>query len=565
MKKYLFFVLFLPSFSWAGFQTDYLTVTGSMTTKGDVALSAPLVTLKGVVGTTVTVQAGSSSEGSAGAYLQLGPGGRGTTGGQTTFLRGSVGLGNGSLGPSSGAIWLQTMGGTFGNAGDILIIPGSNSASSGRGGIVFIRAGESGSNVPGAGVTLRGGHHWGATQPSGGVTLETGEPYGSGIYGTISISTTNLATTVLGGTVYGLKDSSFTTRMNVPILTATTSVTTPLVQASTLVVTSSITANNVPIYLGNGNTYIRGNGSGIEISALDAADIILTADLITINGTMSIDNLSVPGNIETSLIPSSDNHPGKNLGSSSLRWNTGHFGSTVTTGRLVVSTISLNNSFGITDQVIGIGSDGSRAEWRYTSRNTIGDGQGWPFVGTSRYAAGDRRWYPAGGTGQSNALGSTAPAIDTLLAVPFTLPSTSTVEAIGFYVTTAGGANSVARIGIYEACASTDPYPCRKIWDGGEQVTTSTASKKTTINWSTGTPHALYFAVYHAGVSAPTIRGFQATSGVAFFGFNNDLSSGQGVFIQVADSYGALPDTFPSGGTITTAGSTPAMFMTFGP
>lgn len=856
MRKYFLPLLFLPSLSWGAFQSDYITATSSLTTKGHVALNASSVTLQGVNGSTVAIQAGSGNTGAAasnqGGLLQLGPAGRGTSGGQQTILLGSHGVGdNSGADDSSGDILIQTRDGVFGGAGDITIQGGNTTIASYTAGKILLQAGTySGFNFPAQtpDVSIIGGGIIDGSiggNVSGGVILEVGSSnFGSSGLGAINISTNNFATTRFGGTVYGFKDSSFTTRMNVPIITATTSVSSAFLNLSTASTSHSsyqqisfstlpinggagpqvvnhydwnkvnlnsnygsyiMTVATTPYYVTSGaGPYIPAKGSAVvmtpttwflnfhstaapsgETSVSATAD---TFELYSQNPLRFYDSdsdqytaLKSSAALSSSfdlVLPSTAGATGDviiNNGSGVMRWNkngtginlasgvsgilpianggtsnssfgsdsymifynnvgdvlesadlSGSVGSVtwdMTNGNLEVNNDPLNPSFGGPNVIIGdvpgsigdanfsgfmVGNDEGDADvsfridgyanvmyiiartdsvttgseirmrtapnngvveadrfildssgrqtwgatastsawvninqtpttsiaplymkpgplltapipgmiendgWDYYVTNsstkqyqllrttqTLAAGQilvstgpksvttlpiggtnqvvgistnagnqvgwvnlsrsldfGWPMVGNTR----EERWYPAGAVGQSNGLGTSAFAINTLFAVPFVLSSTRTVDQIGFYVTTAGGASSVARCGIYDAVASTDPYPNNLIFDGGEQVTTSTASKKTTINWSTGTPNALYFAVYSAGTSAPTIRSAQASSGISFYGWNADLSSAAGVYVSSATTYSALPSKFPHGGQVG-AGQAPVIFL----
>jgi len=164
-------------------------------------------------------------------------------------------------------------------------------------------------------------------------------------------------------------------------------------------------------------------------------------------------------------------------------------------------------------------------------------------VGTSPF----ERWYPAGPPAWTTAGGisSTVMALNRLDAYPFVSPRGRTIDRIAFEVATAAGAGGVARCGIYQATSATNIYPSALVLDGGEFATTSTGVKSATVSQPLE-PEILYWFVITAGVAAPTVR---TTPMWWPMGMDSTLTN-IGTRITVAQTYGALPATFPSGGTI---------------
>lgn len=167
-------------------------------------------------------------------------------------------------------------------------------------------------------------------------------------------------------------------------------------------------------------------------------------------------------------------------------------------------------------------------------------------VGTTRF----ERYHTAGI--YSSAATTTAFAIGTLVAVPFVSTRGGTLDRIAFAVTTGGGAGSKARVGIYDSVSDIDPYPNTLVVDGGEYDSTVVGVKNTVINVAL-TPNKLYFLVYLCGTAAPTVRATTTNVMEPIYGMDNAFAATVGTVISVAQAYGALPGTFPSGGTINSA------------
>lgn len=139
--------------------------------------------------------------------------------------------------------------------------------------------------------------------------------------------------------------------------------------------------------------------------------------------------------------------------------------------------------------------------------------------------------------------GPLAQAIDTLIAVPFPIGLGCTLDEIVFNVT-AGAAGSSARVGIYRATSPTNIYPSSLVIESGAVSTVAGGWKNTAIA-ATLTP-GLYWAVYLAGVLAPTVSSYVVGAGPnanPILGWNNTpavLNS-----LRVAFAFAALPAAFP--------------------
>jgi len=148
----------------------------------------------------------------------------------------------------------------------------------------------------------------------------------------------------------------------------------------------------------------------------------------------------------------------------------------------------------------------------------------------------------------------TSPAnVGFMTAYPIFLPTT-TVDRIGIEVTSAGGAGSLGRLGIYNSSSSGN-YPDTLLLDAGTvAVSGSTGKKEATINQLI--TQGIYWLAHLSDTvsgSAPTLRRFGITSIPNFRKNQNDsnLRTNQGYRAGSVAS-GGLPSSFPSGATLIT-------------
>lgn len=137
-----------------------------------------------------------------------------------------------------------------------------------------------------------------------------------------------------------------------------------------------------------------------------------------------------------------------------------------------------------------------------------------------------------------------------MVSYPLFLP-TATYDRIGCEVTSAAGAGSLGRLGIYNS-SSTSNYPNTRLLDAGTVAVSSTGKKEITINQAI--TQGIYWLTYLSDTvsgSAPTMRQFNQTS---FFNFrknqNDSVFQYNHGYRAGSVSSGSLPSTFPSGATL---------------
>jgi hypothetical protein len=139
-----------------------------------------------------------------------------------------------------------------------------------------------------------------------------------------------------------------------------------------------------------------------------------------------------------------------------------------------------------------------------------------------------------------------AQPIDTLIAHPFPIGLGCTLDELAFNVTTLA-AGSSARIGIYRATSSRNIYPGALVVETGAVATTSAGFKNTAV--AANLTPGLYWAVYLAGVLAPTVSaGSAAANPPPILGWNNTPAALHS--LRVAFAFAALPAAFPGGAAL---------------
>lgn len=159
------------------------------------------------------------------------------------------------------------------------------------------------------------------------------------------------------------------------------------------------------------------------------------------------------------------------------------------------------------------------------------------------------------------AQGTIAPIIDTLWAIPFRLKVPGTINALGFKVTTGGGAGNKTRLGLFTNKLDTVLFPDKAIIgvDTGEVDSTSTGVKETTISSGPYLDAGLYWFVLWQGAGTVATYASVPVGGTEeILGVDDTLVGITG--ISAARTYNAsgfptlaTPNVFPASTTYVTA------------
>lgn len=187
---------------------------------------------------------------------------------------------------------------------------------------------------------------------------------------------------------------------------------------------------------------------------------------------------------------------------------------------------------------------------------------GFRHVGTTSIEC----WYsPAVNAGVATTVAATVGATtSTIYLVPFAVGVGCTIDRMAFVVTTAV-ADTVGRVGIYQATNNADLYPNALILDAGESSTASTGIKSQTISTILA-GNVLYYMAFQfenttAVATGPTVRGLNVYEIGTFLGTASTLTASNSTMITLTgQTYGAFPATFPAGGAVTT-GNTPCAWV----
>ena len=151
---------------------------------------------------------------------------------------------------------------------------------------------------------------------------------------------------------------------------------------------------------------------------------------------------------------------------------------------------------------------------------------------------------------------TTAPAANTLWAMPLFLSKTVKMDTISFEITTAQASQN-SNAGIYYD--NGNAYPGALIFNTGSVSTGTTGVKNTTITAGLQTfQPGLYWLAYESSATTSQIRILpSASTCIGFAGYASTMGTvGQGFAYSVADTYGAtLPDPYPGSATLITTPS----------
>ena len=172
--------------------------------------------------------------------------------------------------------------------------------------------------------------------------------------------------------------------------------------------------------------------------------------------------------------------------------------------------------------------------------------------GTTKYEA----WHTSPKTG--TALAGSALVAGRLYAMPFPVPRGITLDRIGVYVSTLS--TGLARLGIYaDAGGASLCHPGSLVLDAGTIDVTATGVKSITISQALS-QNSLYWLVILCQAT-PAIYCIPVAAVIAVLGHSNALGTAQNAGLYAAQTYGALPATFPTTPTLITAAPIPAIFV----
>jgi hypothetical protein len=209
----------------------------------------------------------------------------------------------------------------------------------------------------------------------------------------------------------------------------------------------------------------------------------------------------------------------------------------IPTGQLPIHGHKNQNDGGVLDDTAFTNPPGR--SWEY-----------WKHYGTANFES----WYTT--PIRNNAFTSFTAASGTQYAIPFPILKGQSTDMIGIYISNAAAGG--ARLGIY--ADNGNLYPGNLVIDAGAVTTASTGvrSESCVQALSEG---ALYWLSLLAG-AAYNLNGVASADTLPILGFPNTLNGTQNPMINVSQAYGALPATFPAGGSIL-AGVVPLVFVRF--
>jgi hypothetical protein len=174
------------------------------------------------------------------------------------------------------------------------------------------------------------------------------------------------------------------------------------------------------------------------------------------------------------------------------------------------------------------------------------------------------RWYPCGFVSTASALATATVAVNVMYLMPIMVPERLQLTGIAFVVTTAGGAGSVGRCGIYTSDSRARGYmPNRLVVDGGEVACDGVTGIKSTVVDVT-LKRGLYWGAILAGVATFVGRSVSTTGQWPILGADptGDFNGFYGQY-QYNQAYGAMPG-YLSASTPRNSSSVGAVFCQFG-
>jgi len=143
-----------------------------------------------------------------------------------------------------------------------------------------------------------------------------------------------------------------------------------------------------------------------------------------------------------------------------------------------------------------------------------------------------------------------------IFAFPFPVPKTIKVDRIQLEVTTLG-TSSTCRMGIYTDSGNQVPANLVSGSDAGAVTTSTTGVKTNTLTNVILYGGNLYWLSYQCSTTAPILRSVPTSTFPNILGMVNTMGgTSTGIGWSNAQTYGAMPSTFPSGSTVVTSATT---------
>lgn len=213
-----------------------------------------------------------------------------------------------------------------------------------------------------------------------------------------------------------------------------------------------------------------------------------------------------------------------------------------TRGDLIVRGASAPQRLALGAAGLFLQSDGTDPVWE-----GVGGGDLWHSDNTTNV----ERWMVPGVTGVI----ARSPSVNRLYAMPFFVSQPCTLVQLAVNVTTAGASSGV-RVGVYRSAAENDIYPGALLVESGEMDTSSTGVKTSTVNQAL-TPNRWHWYAFLCKASAPAVTGVSTYSS----GMGVDTAFAYANNLYVAQTYGALPSTFPANPTWNTSATFPVVAL----
>ena len=179
------------------------------------------------------------------------------------------------------------------------------------------------------------------------------------------------------------------------------------------------------------------------------------------------------------------------------------------------------------------------------SSKTVLDGIMFKHVGTTPFEA----FYAAGLMTSNSSLTSSTFGAGTLRAMPFLSTRGGVIDRIMCRVVT-GTPSAEFRMGIYQSTSQTNLYPNNLILDAGTfDASVSGTTRIGTIDVALQSNLLYWFVYVNGGTANPNIRDVDSDDAFNMLGVGTDFVSAYNS-IGVDLTYGTLPATFPTGGTL---------------